>query len=153
MPRSRIWRFHRHHRRIPWETEDDSSTLGVVRHAHFDQSFNFIYSPREGTPAATMGPTVGRDVIQDRFDRLVALVQRSALEKNRSLVGSDQEVLFEGASKRDPQVLAGRSPGNKVVHVALPMDTFAEQFAGRILPVRIKEAQTWFLAGTLGTNL
>jgi len=95
---------------------------------------------------------VPRDVTQARFDRLVELVHASALEKSRALVGTVQPVLFEGPSKRDDSVLTGRSPGNKVVHVALPDGDTAEHYAGRILPVRIDEAQTWFLSGVLGTN-
>jgi len=139
---------------FPGETEADfDATMAVVRHARFDQAFTFIYSPREGTPAATMDGSVPREVTQERFDRLVELVHACALEKSRGLVGTIQPVLFEGASKRDESVLTGRSPGNKVVHVALPEHATAEHYAGRILPVAIGEAQTWFLSGTLGTNL
>jgi tRNA-2-methylthio-N6-dimethylallyladenosine synthase len=131
---------------------DFEATLDVVRHSHFDQAFTFIYSPREGTPAASMEGAVPREVTQERFDRLVEMVHASALANSRALLGTVQEVLFEGASKRDPQVLTGRTPGNKVVHVVLPETHTAEQFAGRILPVTIDDAQTWFLSGTLGTN-
>jgi len=139
---------------FPGETEDDfEDTMSVLRHARFDQAFTFIYSPREGTPAATMSDAVPREVTQERFDRLVELVHASALEKTRDLVGTVQPVLFEGPSKRDADVLTGRSPGNKVVHVTVPEGSCADEFAGRILPVRIDEAQTWFLSGTLGTNL
>jgi len=139
---------------FPGETEADfEDTLDIVRHGRFDQAFTFIYSPREGTPAASMSPSVPRDVTQQRFDRLVELVHRSALKKGRALVGSFQEVLFEGSSKRDSEVLTGRTPGNKVVHVDVPDGETAEAYAGRILTVRIDEAQTWFLTGTLGTNL
>jgi len=139
---------------FPGETEADfADTMDVVTRARFDQAFTFIYSAREGTPAATMEPAVPRTVIQERFDRLVELVHRSALEKSLALVGTRQLVLFEGASKRDPLVLTGRSPGNKVVHVALPAGRSADEFAGRVLDVTIDEAQTWFLSGSLGTNL
>ncbi len=99
-----------------------------------------------------MSSPVPRDVIQARFDRLVELVHSSALENARALVGTVQPVLFEGASKRDTHVLTGRSPGNKVVHVALAEGCSADEFAGRILDVHIDEAQTWFLTGSLGTN-
>jgi len=139
---------------FPGETEADfEQTMDVVRRSRFDQAFTFIYSPREGTPAAEMNGAVPREVTQARFDRLVELVHASALEKARELVDTVQPVLFEGASKRDQGVLTGRSPGNKVVHVAVPEGTDAARFEGRILPVRIHGAQTWFLSGTLGTNL
>jgi tRNA-2-methylthio-N6-dimethylallyladenosine synthase len=105
---------------FPGETEEDFvDTLEVVEHSRYDQAFTFIYSPREGTPAASLGDAVPRGVSQGRFDRLVERVQRSALTKNRALAGSVQEVLFTGVSKRDAQVLSGRSEGNKVVHVPL----------------------------------
>jgi tRNA-2-methylthio-N6-dimethylallyladenosine synthase len=133
---------------FPGESEADfADTMEVVEAARFDQVFTFIYSPRSGTPAIDLPDTVPRDVAQERFDRLISLVQRSALEKNRTLVGSVQEVLFTGVSKRDPLVLSGRSEGNKVVHVPLPADLSAETFAGRFARVHIDEAQTWFLSG------
>jgi tRNA-2-methylthio-N6-dimethylallyladenosine synthase len=109
----------------------------VVETARFDQAFTFIYSPRSGTPAVNLPDAVPREVAQERFDRLVALVQRSALEKNRLLVGGVQEVLFTGVSKRDPGVLSGRSEGNKVVHVQLPANASAEMYAGRFAKVHI----------------
>ncbi len=139
---------------FPGETEQDfEATMDVVRHARFDQAFTFIYSPREGTPAASMPDPVPRDVTQVRFDRLVELVHSSARAKSHALVGTEQMVLFEGASKRDDRVLTGRTPGNKVVHVAIPAGSVAKDYAGRVLPVSIVDAQTWFLTGVLGTNL
>lgn len=139
---------------FPGETEEDfEQTVDVVRRARYDQAFTFIYSPREGTPAATMPGAVPRDIVQDRFDRLVGLVHASALEKNLALVGTTQEVLFEGPSKRDSAMLTGRTPSNKVVHVPVPAGDAAARHAGRIVPVRIDEAQTWFLTGAMGTNL
>jgi len=138
---------------FPGETEQDfEDTMDVVRRARFDQAFTFIYSPREGTPAASMEDPVPRDVTQRRFDRLVELVHSSALAKSRAFVGTSQDVLFEGASKRDHSVLTGRTPANKVVHVDVPRGAHADDYAGRIVPVTIVEAQTWFLSGTLGTN-
>jgi len=135
---------------FPGETEPDfDQTMEVVRQARYSQAFTFIYSPREGTPAASMDEQVPRDVIQRRFDRLVELVQSSAIEQNLPFVGTLQEVLIEGGSKRDDRVLTGRAPSNKVVHAPAPQGRSAEDFAGRILRVRIDEAQTWFLAGHL----
>jgi len=133
---------------FPGETEADFlDTLKVVEHARYDQAFTFIYSPREGTPAASLGDAVSRDVSQERFDRLVEMVQRSALTKNQALVGSVQHVLFTGVSKRDACVLSGRSEGNKVVHVPLAADTSPQALEGTLAPVMITEAQTWFLGG------
>lgn len=135
---------------FPGESDADfEDTLDVVRSARFSQAFTFIYSPREGTPAADLKGRVDREVIQERFDRLVQLVHASALESNLALVGTVQEVLFEGASKRDSAVLTGRTPTNKVVHVPVPEGGESSEFAGHILSVRIDEAQTWCLHGEL----
>jgi tRNA-2-methylthio-N6-dimethylallyladenosine synthase len=135
---------------FPGETEDDfAETLDVVRRSRISQAFTFIYSPREGTPAARMEGQVPREVAQARFDRLVELVQASAFASNRPLVGSVQQVLLEGSSKRDAGVLTGRTPANKVVHAPVPDRASAGELAGRIVPVTITEAQTWFLAGEL----
>ncbi len=146
---------------FPAETSEDfEETLDVVRRARYDQAFTFIYSPREGTPAALLaaqsaaaGDAAPHEFIQARFDRLVGEVQRLALDKNRALVGSTQSVLVEGPSKRDPHMLAGRCEGNKVVHLPVPSGRTAEHFAGTFADVRITGAQTWFLTGELaGTN-
>jgi tRNA-2-methylthio-N6-dimethylallyladenosine synthase len=120
-----------------------------VRRARYTQAFTFIYSPRAGTPAAEMGDRVPRDVVQARFDRLVEVVQRSALDSSRALVGTVQDVLIEGPSKRDPAVLTGRTPTNKVVHVRVGSEARADELAGTFARVRVDEAQTWFLAGEI----
>ncbi len=140
---------------FPGETERDfEDTLEVMRAGRFDQAFTFIYSPREGTPAARMEDRVPRDVSQKRFDRLVEIVQRSALENSTAYVGTVQPVLFESVSKRDESMLAGRAPSNRMVHVRVPDGHAPEEYTGRILDVEIEEAQTWFLSGRLaGTNL
>ncbi len=133
---------------FPGETDDDfEATMALVEAAHYDQAFTFIYSPREGTPAARMDGRVSRDVAQARFDRLVAVVQRSALENNLPLVGTVQQVLVEGGSKRDASVLSGRTPTGKVVHAPLELGQSAETLAGTFVDVEIDSAQTWFLSG------
>ncbi len=82
---------------FPGETEDDfQATLDVVAAARFDQAFTFQYSPRSGTPAATMEGQIDKPVVQERFDRLVALQNQISLEKNEESVGRIEEVLVEG---------------------------------------------------------
>jgi tRNA-2-methylthio-N6-dimethylallyladenosine synthase len=135
---------------FPGETDIDfDQTLRVVREARFDQAFTFIYSPREGTPAADMSSRVPKDVTQPRFDRLVEQVQSLALEKNLRLVGSRQRVLVEGPSRRDSAMMVGRTGANKVVHAAVKDEATARAMAGRFVDVMIDDAQTWFLMGTL----
>lgn len=135
---------------FPGETEQDfDETMEVVAHAGYDQAFTFIYSPRAGTPAAKMADQVPKDVIQPRFDRLVTAIQASALDANQSLLGTEQRVLIEGVSKRDAGMLTGRTTHNKVVHVPVPTGADATGLAGTFVTVRIEDAQTWFLMGTL----
>jgi tRNA-2-methylthio-N6-dimethylallyladenosine synthase len=129
---------------------DFDATMELVRAAGYSQAFTFIYSRREGTPAAAMKDLIPREVIQERFDALVELVQASAFEQNQKELGVTLPVLFEGASKRDAHILAGRSPKNQTVHAPLPAGRAAEEYAGRILNVVIKEARTWYLRGDLG---
>jgi len=139
---------------FPGETEDDfERTLDLVRDVVYDQAFTFIYSPREGTPAATQPDHVAREVSQVRLERLVEAVQASAFERSMHFVGTVQPVLFEGTSKRDDRMLAGRAPSNRMVHVRLPDGASAADYTARILDVHIEEAQTWFLTGRLaGTD-
>ncbi len=142
------------------EASDFEQTLELVRQVGYDQAFTFIYSSRAGTPAAalaaeqaTSGVATSPDVVQERFDRLVDAVQSSALRRNTALVGTLQKVLIEGPSKRDSLMLAGRSEGNKVVHIPVPPGRIADEFAGTFVDVRITDAQTWFLGGRFeGTN-
>lgn len=133
---------------FPGETEEDfEATLEVVRHARYDQAFTFLYSPREGTPAANLTETVPRDVMQVRFDKLVAIVQSSAFAKNQELIGTVQEVLVEGTSRRDATVITGRTDTNKVVHAPLPDGVSGTSLTGTLVRIVIEEAQTWFLSG------
>jgi tRNA-2-methylthio-N6-dimethylallyladenosine synthase len=80
---------------------------------------------------------------------LVELVQASAWEQNQKELNTVLPVLFEGVSKRDASILAGKSPKNQTVHVALPAGRTADDFAGRISNVTIEEARTWYLRGSL----
>lgn len=134
---------------FPGETEDDfTDTLTLYEHCQFDQAFTFIYSPREGTPAAMRADQIPGEVTQERFQRLVALVQKYAYEKNQPLLETTQEVLIEGASKRNPNKLVSRTKQNKIVHFDIPKGYSADDLLGKIAEVNINHAQTWFLVGT-----
>ena len=133
---------------FPGETAKDfEDTYRLVDEVGYHQVFTFIYSKREGTPAASVDDPTPRDVIQGRFDRLVDLVQKRAFEANQADLGSTVDVLVEGASKRDAGLLAGKSPKNQTVHAPLPEGTSIEELAGTTVRVRIDEAKTWYLAG------
>jgi tRNA-2-methylthio-N6-dimethylallyladenosine synthase len=77
----------------------------------------FQYSPRPGTPAAELPNQIDRDLIQERFDRLVALQDGITFDSNRVMVGHRYEVLVEGPSKRDLEIITARTRGAKPVHV------------------------------------
>jgi tRNA-2-methylthio-N6-dimethylallyladenosine synthase len=113
---------------FPGETEEDfTDTLDVVARARFDSAYTFQYSPRPGTRAATMDGQVPKEVVQERFDRLVELQSAMTAAKNRAQVGSVQEVLVEGDGKRDGSTQA-RTRGNRIVHLGerLAAGTFAD---------------------------
>ncbi|MDR1775296.1 MAG: tRNA (N6-isopentenyl adenosine(37)-C2)-methylthiotransferase MiaB [Actinomycetes bacterium] len=131
---------------FPGETERDfADTLQLVREVEFDQAFTFLFSPRAKTPAATMPDQVPADVAQERFERLVDAVQAGARAGNERLVGTRQDVLVEGASKRDAQVLVGRDRHYKVCHFPLPAGNTAADWQGRTVAVRVAAAHTWYL--------
>lgn len=134
---------------FPGETEEDfQETLKVIDQVGYHQVFTFIYSKREGTPAATFSREVPRAVAQDRFDRLLAVVEERALEANLRDVGTQVDVLFEGPSKKDPSMMTGKTPKGQTVHV--PVDGAEGAIGpGAILTVRIQEAKTWYLTGSI----
>lgn len=104
---------------FPGETDEDfEQTLSVVEQARFDNAFMFQFSPRPGTPAASMTDQIAKEVVQHRFDRLVELQNRITYERNQEQVGKTYEVLVEGPSKRDATIATTRTRGNRLVHVA-----------------------------------
>ena len=107
---------------FPGETEEDfQGTLDVVRASRFSSAFTFQYSPRPGTPAATMDDQVPKQVVQDRYERLIALVEEIAWEENKRFEGRTVEVLVaEGEGRKDDATarLSGRAADNRLVHVA-----------------------------------
>jgi tRNA-2-methylthio-N6-dimethylallyladenosine synthase len=112
---------------FPGETEADfERTLDVVSRARFDSAYTFQYSPRPGTRAASMSDQVPKDVVQERFDRLVELQTGITAERNRAQVGEVVEVLVEGDGKRDGSTQA-RTRTNRIVHLreSLAPGTFA----------------------------
>nr|WP_274637580.1 tRNA (N6-isopentenyl adenosine(37)-C2)-methylthiotransferase MiaB [Microbacterium bovistercoris] len=109
---------------FPGETEEDfQDTLRVVEQARFTSAFTFQYSIREGTPAATMADQVPKAVVQERYERLLALQERISLEENQKQVGREVEVLVStGEGKKDAAThrLTGRARDNRLVHFEVP---------------------------------
>ncbi|MBE0446705.1 MAG: tRNA (N6-isopentenyl adenosine(37)-C2)-methylthiotransferase MiaB [Actinobacteria bacterium] len=130
---------------FPGETEEDFlHTLDIVEKARYDSAFTFIFSPREGTPAARMENQVPAPIKSDRFDRLIKLQNRTSLEKNQELTGKDVEVFIEGASRKNENVLTGRSRTNKVINFVGSKDLIHSEAL-----VHVKEAHTWYLSGEI----
>jgi tRNA-2-methylthio-N6-dimethylallyladenosine synthase len=126
---------------FPGETEEDfRHTLEVVERARFDAAFTFQYSPRPGTAAASFGDPVPKEVVQERFDRLVTLQEGISLERNRGLEGRVVEVLVEGQGRKGG--LQGRTRTNKVVNFE------GAAGPGTFVDVRIDRAHPHHLSGS-----
>ena len=132
---------------FPGETEEDfEDTLDIVRKVEYDSAFTFIYSPREGTPAAKFEDRVPDDVCHERFDRLVDVLNDISLRKNREYKGKVYEVIAEGVSRSDRTTISGRTDGFKLVNFTT--EKSPEEIMGRTVRVLITESRTFSLEGT-----
>ena len=133
---------------FPNESDEQfEHTMDIVDYCKFDNAFTFIYSPREGTPAARMEDNVPFDVKQKRLARLNERWNAYALEKNKAYVGRVVKVLVDGRSKKNEAAYSGYTDTNKLVNFC------AEGVSsGDIVSVRITEARTWSLHGELVTD-
>ncbi len=108
---------------FPGESDEDfEETMRVVEASRFSAAFTFQYSKRPGTPAAEMPDQVPKAQVQERYERLVELVDRIAWEENKKLVGQEVEVMFalgEGRKDDETRRLSGRARDNRLVHVAV----------------------------------
>ena len=117
--------------------------MDVVRRVRYDSAFTFIYSKRTGTPAASYPDQVPEEIVHDRFDRLLALVQEIGREQAMRLEGETRTVLAEHVNEQDPSLVTGRLANNMVVH--FPADP---SVIGTILPVRLDECKGFYYLGT-----
>ena len=102
---------------FPGETEEDfKETLDVVREVGFDSAYTYVYSKRSGTPAASMEDQVDKDVIKDRFDRLLALLKETSAKNCKKKVGDIERVLIEEENTHEEGMLTGRLENNLLVH-------------------------------------
>ena len=86
-----------------------------------------------------------RELIQERFDRLRAVVEKKAWEANKRDEGREIEVLVEGVNRKDPQAVSGRSPKNQNVHVSLPETQDPSGLMGSVVSAHVDDARPWFL--------
>ncbi|MGZ8605280.1 MAG: MiaB/RimO family radical SAM methylthiotransferase, partial [Actinomycetota bacterium] len=127
---------------FPGETEDDfRQTLDAVARARFDQAYTFQYSPRPGTRAATMADQLPKGVVQERFERLVALQEAVSLERMTAQVGTEVEVLVEGTGRKGR--VQGRTRTNRLVHLD------GEHVPGSFVRARVVAAHPHHLDGEL----
>ncbi|RRJ65440.1 tRNA (N6-isopentenyl adenosine(37)-C2)-methylthiotransferase MiaB [Paenibacillus oralis] len=130
---------------FPGETEEQfQETLSLVREVGYDSAYTFVYSPREGTPAAVMEDNVPLEVKKQRLARLNDTVNEYSRRSNDGLRGQIVEVLVEGESKNNPNMLSGRTRGNKLVHFE-----GGPELIGNFVDVEITDPMTWFTKGVL----
>jgi tRNA-2-methylthio-N6-dimethylallyladenosine synthase len=128
---------------FPGETEEDfEQTLSLVSEAGFDNAFIFRYSPRKGTPAATMPGQVPDDVKEARNHRLLELMNQQGARRYSALVGQCRQILVEGPSKKNPARLTGRTRCNKIV-----VFEGAERHRGQLMDVQITRTGSFTLYG------
>jgi len=127
---------------FPGEAEEDfEQTVTAVEEVDYDSAFTFVFSPRQGTEAATMPGQVPEEIKRKRIEQLVEVVQRVAERRNRERIGRVEEVLVEGPSRTDDRVLRGRTRRNTTVNF-----TGAAQ-PGELVPVEIDGATSTTLRG------
>ena len=128
---------------FPGETEEDFARLmRLVEELQFDNSFSFVFSPRPGTPAASLHDDTPQEVKLRRLQQLQATINAHIQSISASRVGTVQRVLVEGNSKRDARELMGRTECNRVVNFPGPA-----RLVGQMVDVRITEAKAYTLRG------
>jgi tRNA-2-methylthio-N6-dimethylallyladenosine synthase len=132
----------------PNETDEQfEETLSLYREVGFESAFTYIYSPREGTPAAKMNDNVPMEVKKERLQRLNAVVKEYSAEAMKNYKGQVVEVLVDGESKKNPDILAGYTRRSKLVNFKAPKTAI-----GKIVKVKITDAKSWSLDGEMVEN-
>lgn len=128
---------------FPGETEEDfQETLSLVKAVEFDSAFTFLYSKRQGTPAASMDGMITEEVKHERFNRLVEAVNSASVKNNLAYEGRIVEVLVEGTSKNDEEKLMGRTRTGKLVNFSGNVKNI-----GSLVTVKITKAHSFSLYG------
>lgn len=138
---------------FPGEREEDfHRTLTLVEQCRFDGAFTFVYSPRQDTEAAGLPGRVPAGTVKRRMEELVALVQKTARQKNSLFVGDTVAVLVEGPSRQGTGQLKGRTRGNRIVNFTTPTGAGLPE-AGQIVDVAIEAATSTTLKGHLVSSI
>ena len=125
---------------FPGETaEDFEQTMTLIDQVRFDALFTFIFSPREGTPAAKMDDPISKEEKAAHFQRLVERQDQISEEKHRAYIGKTVRCLVDG---KDDKGLTARTPGNRLVRL-----TGDDRLIGQFVDVKITGANKWSLSG------
>lgn len=130
---------------FPTETKEEfEDTLDIIRQVEYDNIFSFIYSRREGTPAAKLDFVLTDEEIHDNFNRLLEVQNEISKRKNDEYVGKIERILVDGESKNNENMLSGRTDSSKIVNFKGSKD-----LTGKYVNVKITQAHTWSLNGEL----
>jgi len=128
---------------FPQETDEQyEDTLSLYEHCEYDLAYTFIYSPREGTPAAKMTDDIDIRTKEQRLYRLNELVNEKSLKQNQKYLNEVVEVLVEGTSKKDDEMLTGYTRHQKLINFK-----GNKEHIGQIVKVKVTEVKTWALKG------
>ena len=131
---------------FPGETDEDfQDTMDVVNEVGFENAYMFMYSKRTGTPAATMENQVDEKVKNERLQKLIRLQNMKAREESQKYLGQTIKVLVEGPSRKNPEMLTGRTSTHKVVL----FKNNEKNLKGKFVNIKINDAKTWTLYGEL----
>lgn len=148
---------------FPGETDDDfADTLDVLEQVRFDSAFTFQFSKRTGTPAAVMPDQVSKEIVSERFGRLVAMLNDHSLASHKKMIGTVVEVLIEGSSDTADDILSGRTSQNQLINFTVPDELSLPEscrlasgrvngdfLEGSLAHVRITRAKTFSLEGIM----
>lgn len=130
---------------FPTETDEQfQETMALVNDCQFDGAFTFIYSPREGTPAARMSDNIPTEVKKARLQELNKKVNADSLQHNQGYIGQELDVLVVGRSQKGENTYAGYTPQSKAINFIAD-----DSYIGKIVKVRVTEARTWSMQGEL----
>ncbi len=133
---------------FPNENEEQFlDTLALCEEVKYDAAFTFIYSPRKGTPAAAMKDNVSDKDKHERFNRLLKVIESGVMSHSSQMVGKTYDVLVDGPSKKDPDVLSGYTETGKLINFRGPAS-----LKGLIVPVKIKEDHAFSMIGELARD-
>ena len=119
-------------------------TVSLCKEVRYDSAFTFIYSPRNNTPAAAIKDNVTSAEKSKRFKELVKALEEDIVKYSEEMVGKTYDVLVEGPSERNPEILSGYTEKNKLVHFNGNIS-----LVGKIVKVKILESHTYSMIGEL----